>query len=163
MSHDHLVKKAAAFLRSQGSVVTITDLTHSDSETPDAIGWFNNLATLIECKASRSDFLADRKKGFRWRSAQGMGAYRYYLTPQGLLKPDELPPGWGLLELHGTHVAKVSKSDIFHQRKHTAETSLLLSALRRIGAITPKGVKVKHYSYYENGEPRATLGTQNPS
>lgn len=68
-------------------------------ERPDAIGWRDGISILIECKASHADFLADRKKPFRAETdnQQGMGDWRFYLCPPEIIKPEELPEGWGLL------------------------------------------------------------------
>jgi hypothetical protein len=94
----------------------------SRREIPDAIGWLRSgVSLLIECKASRSDFLSDAAKPSRKsnninnrpdsgpaapeapikppRKTEGLGAYRFYLTLSGLLEPEKLPEDWGLLEL----------------------------------------------------------------
>ncbi|MGH8159380.1 MAG: hypothetical protein ACREPQ_14765 [Rhodanobacter sp.] len=68
-------------------------------EIPDAIGfrvneWLNG-SVVVECKASRADFLADRKKPHR--QSAGMGRWRYFACPEGMIGVDELPPRWGLL------------------------------------------------------------------
>ena len=66
-------------------------------ECPDVIGWRDGHSILIECKVSRSDYLADRKKKFRAKPEMGMGDARLFLAPPGVIRPDELPQGWGLL------------------------------------------------------------------
>ena len=58
--HAKLAKRAAQWLRRNHEIV-ITEIS-GGSETPDAIGFRGNSTTLIECKASRSDFLADKRK-----------------------------------------------------------------------------------------------------
>lgn len=73
-------------------------------ETPDAIGYrFTGTmldgTVVVEVKTSRADFLADRKKPHR--ISGGMGDWRYFMAPQGLIKPEELPDKWGLLEVCG--------------------------------------------------------------
>ncbi|WP_152495198.1 adenylosuccinate synthase [Dickeya sp. NCPPB 3274] len=45
---------------------------------------------------SRSDFLADRKKPHRQEGC-GVGTYRYFMCPEGLITIDDLPDRWGLL------------------------------------------------------------------
>jgi hypothetical protein len=103
-------------------------------ETPDAIGWQSNHSILIECKTSRSDFLADKNKFFRRYPPAGMGLERYYLTSQGLLSPNEMPPGWGLLEVRGRRIIVVSPAADKPMRGElgiTKEIRLLVSALRR--------------------------------
>lgn len=68
-------------------------------EIPDAIGFRlehpGSVSVVVEVKTSRSDFLADRKKAHRVEG--GMGTYRYFMCPTGLIWVDELPQGWGLL------------------------------------------------------------------
>lgn len=68
-------------------------------ESPDVIGWKlsgpDGGSVVVEAKASRADFLADRKKPHR--EGPGLGNWRYYLCPEGLIQPDECPAGWGLL------------------------------------------------------------------
>ena len=70
-------------------------------EMPDAIGWKKACHSgLVESKVSRGDFLADRAsasgKSRRWVSAASVlpGA-------AGLIRTEELPAGWGLLEVWG--------------------------------------------------------------
>ena len=58
---------------------------------------------MVECKITRDDFLADRDKPFRQKPARGVGSERFYLTPPVLIKLEELPPGWGLLEYRRGH------------------------------------------------------------
>src|SRR5260370_33864014 len=71
-------------------------------EMPDAIGWKKVChSVLVESKVSRADFLADRDKPFRLKPEIGVGCERYYLAPRGLIRPEELPAGWGLLEAGG--------------------------------------------------------------
>ncbi|MBM3216252.1 hypothetical protein FJZ36_15220 [Candidatus Poribacteria bacterium] len=70
------------------------------SERADAIGFKLDgslvLSTLIEVKLTRQDFLADRHKAARL--GIGMGVYRYYFAPKGVIAPDELDR-WGLVTL----------------------------------------------------------------
>lgn len=70
-------------------------------EIPDAIGFRaagkNDGSVIVEVKISRSDFLADAKKPHRNGSVIGLGNWRYYLCPEGVIRPDEIPTNWGLL------------------------------------------------------------------
>lgn len=69
-------------------------------EMPDAIGFRATSrlteTVVVEVKVSRADFLADGKKPHR-ADGEGMGLYRYFMCPQGLIQPDEIPARWGLL------------------------------------------------------------------
>jgi hypothetical protein len=156
--HSALIPVAAAWLRKKGCVVVITDMTHGGPETADAIGWKGTYATVIECKASRSDFLADRKKDFRRKPERGMGSLRYFCAPVGLIRPDELPPHWGLLECANGKLREAVKAT--HQEANKKEeVGLLLSSLRRIAHAAPKGVSVRCYTY--DSKCRASLGVAN--
>lgn len=68
-------------------------------------------STIIEVKTSHADFLNDKKKYSRSKQAEiaghQIGNYRYYLSPEGVIKKDELPEGWGLLYWDGKKVTKV--------------------------------------------------------
>jgi len=153
-----LIQHSAAWLKRKGYPLVITDMTHAGSETADAIGWNNKHSTLIECKASRSDFRSDASKSFRIKPDTGMGTFRYYCTPAGLLKPEELPEGWGLLEWDGRKMVELRKSGRFTQKPYGVrqEVSLLLSAIRRIGKTAPTGISVRCYTMETKN--RATLG-----
>lgn len=95
-SHDELVAAAAAWLRSRGCGVAPGNCWPHVGERPDAIGWqADGASVLIECKASREDFAADREK--RCRAGLGMGRQRYYMCRRGMLPPHIIPAGWGLL------------------------------------------------------------------
>lgn len=97
MTHRELVESAYKWLVKNGSVgVVFKELKSCASEIPDVIGFDSWQSVLIECKASRSDFFADKKKGFRSKY-KGMGNWRFYCCPTGMIQVNELPPRWGLI------------------------------------------------------------------
>jgi len=140
IEHKELVQRAFSYLQfSIGCTVVFKERSTSATETPDAIGFKGGFSYLIECKASRADFLADRKKLFRKCLEQGMGYERYYMAPVGLLEPTEIPDGWGLLEVYEkppscrNRTVKISKkSEQFFKRNLNAEVGYLVSAIRRL-------------------------------
>lgn len=152
-THDELVEAASMWLQKTCAVV-VTELATSGEE-PDAIGWQGTHSTLVECKATRSDFLADRRKGFRIHPDSGIGAHRYYLTPKGLVDPQELPPRWGLLELHEGRVRSVLKSEYFSETNCRHELGILLSCIRRLGVRKEGGCSIRCYTIETRN--RATL------
>jgi len=106
MTHDELSKISLKWLkRSQsqnghGCIVAANELRSGwDGEIPDAIGFRLHgnhvFSVVVEAKTSRSDFLADKAKNHRKEG--GMGNFRYFICPEGLIKQNELPQGWGLL------------------------------------------------------------------
>ena len=154
MTHKELVEVAARWLRAR-SVAVVTELASGGHEEPDAIGWHGRSSIVLECKVSRRDFSADKKKWTRYYG--GMGSQRYFLAPPGLVDPKELPMDWGLLEYADGKVWQVVECKPRGERRQcTAEIALLLSTLRRIGQQAPKGVSIRCYTYETKN--RATLG-----
>ena len=122
-----------------------------NGEYPDVIGfgaWGHSV--LIEVKVSRSDFLCDKKKSFRKNPEKGMGSQRFYMCPEGLIKKDELPEGWGLIYVNVAGKAKlVVRNGVMvpyeingrtgerfmvhnHEKNIIAEQGVMYSALRRL-------------------------------
>ena len=145
MKHNELVERAVKWLYSQGcgfAVGELTCLTYT-GEIPDAIGFKSHFSILVECKTSKSDFRADKKKYFRFEQPQeGMGNFRFYLCEEGVIEPHELPPKWGLLYVKGKSVKKVvhpkgniwdspTNQAFWHDKNYTSENSLMYSCLRR--------------------------------
>ena len=98
---------------------------------------------LVECKVSRADFLADREKPFRQKPESGVGCERYYLAPRGLIRLQELRPGWGLLEVCGREIEKVrpSPKNLRTPIGFGYEMNLLLASLRRVEVrIEPQSI-----------------------
>lgn len=63
-----------------------------------------------------------------------MGHYRWYLAPKGLLKKEEIPPGWGLLEAKGNRVYRVSDPPSMGKldpKKVIRELPLVISQMER--------------------------------
>jgi hypothetical protein len=137
MTHQQLVRMAEHWLRIRYRCgIVLSEQSCASGEAPDVIGWKGKCrSVLVECKVSRTDFLADRDKPFRRDPAQGMGAERIYCAPQGLIKSIELPKGWGLLECKGREITLAVKPSRVSQRTEAGfmwEMNLLLASLRRV-------------------------------
>lgn len=136
MTHAELVKCAARWLRSSGCGIVLTELNTAAGEIPDAIGWSRGFSVLVECKASRADFCADIRKPEREFPETGMGDWRFYLSPPGVLLPADMPSGWGLLyagakvrRIHG-EIPLRDLSPFAGDKRN--EIIMLSSALRRL-------------------------------
>lgn len=136
--HADLIKVAVRWLGNNRrcGVVLWEATSNGGGETPDAIGWHGPyFSHLIEVKVSRADFLADAGKPFRREPASGVGSYRWYLVPDGIAKPDELPDGWGLLTVDAEHrfsrVKVVNEAQQFVEHNVRHELALLYNAMRR--------------------------------
>jgi hypothetical protein len=140
---------------------------------PDAIGWKKAChSVLVECKASRSDFLVDRAKPFRSNPENGVGCERFYLAGKGLIRVGELPPGWGLLEVSGREVEK-TKASAKNLRTGVGfgyEMNLLLASLRRVEVrIEPQSItdflkwKNRMAEYNRGALPEGIVATEQES
>lgn len=135
---------AVGWLRRYRCGVVLSEQACASGEMPDAIGWKKKChSVLVECKASRPDFLADCDKPFRQRPETGVGCERYYMAAKGLIRVEEIPSGWGLLEVSGREVEKV-KSSAKNLRSEIGfgyEMNLLLASLRRVEVrIEPQSI-----------------------
>jgi hypothetical protein len=115
-------------------------------ETPDAIGWrpykYSFCSVLVEVKVSLADFNADKAKPFRAEPSLGMGKYRYYMAPEGIVPHDKLPDGWGLIEVNKRGHIKIVRGHVTlkygqddpwqHPSNVGAENSLLCLTLARV-------------------------------
>lgn len=110
MTHAELVERAAKWLRNTRRCGVVLTEAGGGWEIPDAIGWRvgGRFSVLVECKASRADFLRDAKKAHRLHGdTMGVGRERVYMAPAGMLRADEIPAGWGLVEIGPTGRARI--------------------------------------------------------
>jgi len=144
MTHAQLVEKAVRWLRSYRCGVVLSEQACASGEMPDAIGWKQAChSVLVECKVTRADFLADRAKPFRRKPEKGVGSERFYLAPPGLISREELPPGWGLLELRrgSIEIVQPSARNLRSAIGFRCEMNLLLASLRRVEVrIEPQSI-----------------------
>ena len=63
----------------------------------------------------------------------GMGQFRYYMVPAGLIAKDEVPAGWGLLWVRCEHVQVIKEAPNHPPMERNAldEIAFLCSMLRR--------------------------------
>lgn len=135
---------AVAWLRRYRCGVVLSEQACASGEMPDAIGWKKAChSVLVECKVSRGDFLADRAKPFRATPEIGVGCERFYFAAKGLIQIDELPAGWGLLEVTGREIeeTKASAKNLRTPVGFGYEMNLLLASLRRVEVrIEPQSI-----------------------
>jgi hypothetical protein len=133
MTHDDLIQIAKKWLiKARNCSVVLSETQAQSGEVPDCIAWRGQYSIKIECKVSRADFRRDLKKWFR-NSGPGIGQQRYFMAPKGVIPADEVPEGWGLLEVEGKVVKTIIDNDLlyFDARIASAEVPLLVAALRR--------------------------------
>lgn len=160
-THDELVERALRWLRSR-RCAPIFHRCASCSEIPDAIGWSGSYkhhgSIVIECKASRADFYADKKKRFRWKHPKWgfsyragrlsrkeaekegwladpiplMGNYRFYLCAPGTITLEllaEHAPDHGLLIIEGRRIAIAKMAPRIGSPNYEAEVRFLRFAI----------------------------------
>lgn len=135
LGHKELVDRACQWLRSRAKcyVVLADDQNRGGSgECPDAIGWRYGRSILVECKASLSDFQADRKKPWRQADHLGMGEQRWFMMPIGLatVAMSFMPPKWGLLGVNGRRAEILVAAQPFDAYAKDMELLLSVSVLR---------------------------------
>lgn len=106
--HEHLCDRGAQWCKKQGFPIIATGLkANSSREQPDVIAFRADCSLIIEAKASRNDFFKDREKPER--KGEGLGLYRFYIVPSGLVQVDEVPDSWGLLEVTGKKILETKR------------------------------------------------------
>lgn len=138
-SHDELSDIVGKWLKKHEQNILIPncatiaiDMKTLEQEKPDVIGWNGSCSIMIEVKVSRSDFLCDIKKPFRKHAERGVGQYRYYCCPYGLIKENELPEKWGLLYLNDKNKIEIIKVAEIQKSNMIAERNILISMIRRL-------------------------------
>lgn len=156
LTHDRLVEISRNWLASR-SPVAISEISSGAGESPDCIAFCVSLkngkahvgfgSVLIECKVSKSDYYADQNKYCRICHDRGMGDYRFYMAPKGLIDVEKLPCNWGLLEVNGTGKVKMVKVAERQESDKNKEIALLVSTLRRLRIADGNHVSIKKYTY----------------
>lgn len=157
--HRHLVYLGAKWLKRQGFAVVATEINALGCrEQADVVGFRATCSAMIEAKASRSDFLADLKKSERSNPSQGIGVYRFFLSPPGVISIEDLPQGWGLLHAQGTRIIETlrpqgnlwppSGSQNWKEWQHpsnlASERAVLFSIARRNAQLQASPTKTIH-------------------
>jgi len=138
--HYDLCCKAAKWLRqrknrermSSGWKYVTVELNVVGAESADVWAFNGEHTVMIEVKTSRNDFLRDKKKFWRQDGSEEYrcGNYRYYLAPEGIIKKEDLPENWGLLEWNGKEISRVIDATLV-ETNGTSDMRILSSLLRR--------------------------------
>ena len=99
---DELLKAGIMFLRSHGFPITAS-LSDFGIEEPDIIGFSHEMSAVVDIRTKRSDFLR-RRLAIEDGDDTTLGNVRFFLTPIRMVRRDELPEGWLLLEYTGATI-----------------------------------------------------------
>ena len=135
MNHKQLVVEAKKWLINSKSCnpVFCEKGSAGCSELPDAIGWTCDNCIVVECKASRSDLLANNKKSL------ALGDKKYFLMTKELYSQcaDIIPDGYGIVTINGADGNWYSRQERFKDsttfpRCHMSEIRYLRSRILEI-------------------------------
>lgn len=182
-THADLVQRAVRWLRGFHKCShAYGEFAASVPYIPDALGWRHRFSILVECKRSRSDFFADRKKLIHHNPDAYPGEERWYLTPPGLVTADEVPEGWYLAEADEKRVRVITHPPVDgwnlawgppdhrahpdrwrrwrHAERAAAGIPFLLSALRRHESGVPFDEERGRFETMAECEERVALETR---
>jgi hypothetical protein len=173
MTHAELCALAVRWLKrpysasGHGCQVAVSECKSGwTGEIPDAIGFRTGSDTtsgsiVVEVKVSRADFLADKAKPHR-AEGLGLGTWRYYMAPEGLLRVEDLPTRWGLLEVNARGHVKPIAGPVVHAKRwglfadslaayrhasdHGRERTLLVMLLARLGDPEAMNLRLREAS-----------------
>ena len=140
MSHEELVDKAAKWLKRHPDNMFVPNCPiiakelvtmNTTGEIPDIMGWNYCTSVKIEVKTSKADFLRDKKKRYL-NYGKGMGEFKYYCCPIGVLSIHDIPDGWGLLCVNNKGKVIHAKKAEKQETNHDSERAMLLSMIRRL-------------------------------
>ena len=133
LTHEDLRKAAVRWLtNSKKCGVVLSEMASAAGEIPDAIGWKYGFSYVVECKASRSDFHANKHKSHE-REDTGMGSHRYFLcAPEAVTVEDLAESDYGLLWIGESGNIRVKREPITRETNSKKEICMLTSALRRV-------------------------------
>lgn len=164
--HSRLCNVAAKWLSGKWdcAVVAVEPRAWAVQEQPDAFGWdINGVSHLVEAKVSVDDFMADMHKPHRGMG--GMGTFRWYLAPRGVIPVEKLPPYWGLATVSKTMrrvtVERPAWDRPFTDTRARLEAGLLACLVRRshdyekvlqVDSSTLQGMALARRAAFEGGQ-----------
>ena len=146
MTHRELCIKGAKYLKNHGiqpfhkCQYVVCELERV-GECPDDFGFGGSTTQLLEIKVSRPDFLSDKNKYWRKNPEYGIGEFRAYLCPDGIIKEFDLPENWGLYYISENNKITEIKQARPQACNRKEEINLITSILRR------EGIPSKIFSY----------------
>lgn len=87
--------------------------------------------SVVEIKVSRSDFLKEMRTPEKAESINAFCDYQWIAAPAGVIHPEDLPPGWGLLEATATK-ATIKKKPVLNPHRREPDRVFLASLLRAL-------------------------------
>lgn len=138
--HKALKKKALFYLKGKVTDIVANEVKFRNIRCiADAVGI--NLkrkeVRIVEVKATRADYFRDTKLFDEQTTYHKHAHYVYIMTPCGLIEPDELPSGYGLLWVDDDGEITVAKNPVKNKGalKTRFETTLKRTVRRLTNAL----------------------------
>lgn len=89
------------------------------------------LTVAIEVKVTRNDFFRELNNPKKRESAESIARETYFAVPAGLVKPEECPEGWGLIEVLSNGSAR-TKLRAKQRERPVFDEAFIASLMRRV-------------------------------
>lgn len=107
----------------------------------------NYRTVAYEVKVSRSDFLNEIKDPTKRKPAEEFASECYFVTPSGLVKPDEVPEGWGLMTGSDSGLRTMKIATQRQTEKDLPVRFVAALARRCADSVTTRGVPAPLWKY----------------
>lgn len=107
----------------------------------------NYRTVAYEVKVSRSDFLNEIKDPLKRKPSEEFASECYFVVPTGLVKPDEVPEGWGLMTAGDGGLRTVKIAEQRQCGKDLPVRFVAALARRCADENAPKGVPAPLWKY----------------
>lgn len=158
--HKHLKRVALFWLKSKVTDLIATEVEFANSySVADAVGL--NLkrreVRVIEVKATKGDFTRDTKLFGDKTSYFYHAHYSYIMCPENVIKPEEVPYGYGLIWVDENDVCNMVKNPI----KNTARLKTLFDTTLKRTARSLTNTYLYHEENKENKDETAGKFSRN--
>lgn len=114
----------------------------------------------VEVKVDRSDWLRELRDPKKSSEIQSYCDHWWIATPENVIKPEELPPTWGHLEVRGTKVTR-AKAAPKNKKPARITPEFLASVLRNISDNQHGLLLGEYHRGYQNAEERCSADKVN--
>lgn len=149
LRHEELLKTAAKFIKNKALThfgkSTYVVCNYNDGMEPiDVFGFGGGCTQIIKVITTRMELNLDLERAYRKCPKYGVGEFRSYLCPNGLLNKEDIPKNWGLLwcDNKGKIIEILNPQK---QEENKAQEAKIIKSLLRRNGINPKIFDYKKY------------------
>ena len=149
LRHEELLKTAAKFIKNKGLAhfgkSPYVVCNYNDAMEPiDVFGFGGSCTQVIKVITTHMELNLDLERAYRKCPKYGVGEFRSYLCPNGLLNKEDIPKNWGLLwcDNKGKIIEILNPQK---QEENKAQEAKIIKSLLRRNGINPKIFDYKKY------------------